>query len=370
MERTLTFDLERRFPDGPAVRARAAVPLDGGRVTVLFGPSGAGKTTVLRALAGLDRPQAGTIVFDGETWLDASARTFLPPQRRRVGLVFQDHALFPHLTVARNVGYGLGGTPRAEREARVRELAGRMRVGDLLGRRPGQLSGGERQRVALARALAPRPRLLLLDEPLSSLDAPTRDALRGELRELLEAAGVPAILVTHDRTEALALGDRMIVLAGGAVRQVGKVHEVFSAPADVEVARTVGTENVLPARIVAREGGLAAVDAGGLALTGVDPGGDIAEAYVCLRAEEIVIEEAPGHPTSALNRLSATVAARADEGPLARISLDCGGVLLVALVTRRSADALGLVPGRRVAAAVKAPAVRIVPRIPAPRETA
>ncbi len=174
------------------------------------------------------------------------------------------------------------------------------------------------------------------------------------------------MVVTHDRAEALALGDRMIVLVGGTVRQVGRVHEVFSAPADVEVARTVGTENVLPARIVGRDGGLATVDAAGLRLTGVDPGGAAREAYACVRAEEIVLEEAPGHPSSASNLLAATVVSTAVEGALVRVALDCGGARLVALVTRRSADALGLAAGRGVAAAVQAPAVRIVPRAAMP----
>ncbi len=366
MERALKFDFERRFSGGPVIRARASLPPDAGRVTVLFGPSGAGKTTVLRALAGLDRPDAGTIAFGSEVWLDAAAGLCLPPQRRRAVLLFQEAALFPHLDVGANVGYALRGAPRAERDARVRELAARLRIEPLLARRPADLSGGERQRAALARALAARPRLLLLDEPLSALDTPTRDALRGELRALLEAAEVPSIVVTHERAEALALGDRMMVLVGGTVRQVGRVHEVFSAPADVEVARTVGTENVLPARIVAREGGLATVDAAGLRLTGIDPGGAAAEGYACVRAEEIVLEEAPGHASSARNLLPAAVASMSDEGALVRVALDCAGARLVALVTRRSADALGLAPGRRVAAAVKAPAVRIVPRAAVP----
>lgn len=368
MDRTLTLDVVRRFPGGPEIRARTALTSGGGRVTVLFGPSGSGKTTVLRALAGLDRPDGGEIRFGDETWFDARRGLFVRPQARRVGCLFQEYALFPHLSVAGNVGYGLAGRPRGEREERVRALAARLRIADLLVRRPGELSGGQRQRVALARALAPEPRLLLLDEPLSALDAPTRDALRGELREVLESSGVPAVVVTHDRTEALALGDRMVVLAGGTVRQVGPVHEVFSAPADVEVARTVGTENVLPARVVSREGGLVAVDAGGLRLTGMDPGGGEAEAFACIRAEDVMIEDAPFHSSSARNRLVATVASRGDEGPLVRIALDCGGVRLVALVTRRSADAMGLLPGRSVAALVKAPAVRIVPRAPAPPE--
>ncbi len=365
MERALSFDVVRRFPRGPSIRARAELALDGGLVTVLFGPSGAGKTTVLRALAGLDRPDAGTIRFAGETWFDGAAGTFVPPQRRAIGLVFQEHALFPHLRVAGNVAYGVRRLRRAERDARVRELAGRLRIEELLDRRPAELSGGQRQRVALARALAPRPRLLLLDEPLSALDAPARAELRGELRRTLESSGVPAVVVTHDRIEALALGDRMIVMAGGAVRQQGRVDEVFGAPADVEVARVVGTENVLHVRLARREDGLVVVRAGPVELVAVDPGGLEDEAFACIRAEEIVLEDAPGAPSSAQNLIAGTIAARADEGPLVRVKVDCGAPL-VALVTRASAERLRLVPGRAVAALVKAQAVRLVPRTRSP----
>jgi molybdate transport system ATP-binding protein len=361
MERALTFDVVRRFPRGPVVSARASWPLGSAPVTVLFGPSGAGKTTVLRALAGLVRPDAGEIVFDGETWFDAGRGTFVPPQARGVGLLFQEYALFPHLSVAANVGFGLHRLPRAQREARVVELAERLGLSDLLRRRPGDLSGGQRQRVALARALAPRPRLLLLDEPLSALDAPTREALRGELRQFLERSGVPAVVVTHDRTEALALGDRLVVLVDGTVRQIGSVPEVFSAPVDAEVARVVGTENVFPSRLVRRADGLLVVRAGAAELVAIDPGGVEDEAYACVRAEDVVLEPPGGHESSAQNRLAGTVVARRDEGPLVRITVDCG-VKLVALVTRASAERMGLAAGRPIAAVVKAPSVRIVPR--------
>ncbi|MGC3999467.1 MAG: ABC transporter ATP-binding protein [Anaeromyxobacter sp.] len=359
---TLSLDLVRRFPRGPTVTARASWPLGGAPVTVLFGPSGSGKTTVLRALAGLDRPDEGQISFEGEAWFDARRRLFVPPQRRRVGVLFQEYALFPHLSVAANVAFGLRALPRAAQRARVAELAGWLGLTPLLARRPAELSGGQRQRVALARALAPRPRLLLLDEPLSALDAPTREALRGELRHLLESAGVPAVVVTHDRVEALALGDRLVVLAGGGVRQIGPVHEVFSAPADAEVARVVGTENVLPARLERREDGLVRVRAGGAELVAVDPGGLEAEAYACVRAEDVVVEpEEAVHLSSAQNQLRGRVVARREEGPLVRLTLDCG-VTLVALVTRQSAERLGLDPGRAVCAVVKAPNVRLVTR--------
>ena len=364
MDRTLTFDLARHFPGGPSVRATAALPLDDGLVTVLFGPSGSGKTTVLRALAGLDRPDLGSIDFGGERWFDAGLGIDLPPQRRGVGLLFQDFALFPHLSVAANLAFGLHRLSRGEREGRVAELAGRFDLAALLGRRPSQLSGGQKQRVALARALAPRPRLLLLDEPLSALDAPTREALRGELRRLLEQAGVPAVVVTHDRIEALALGDRMAVLIDGVIRQAGPVDQLFTSPVDAEVARVVGTENVFPARLVRREQGLVVVRAGGpdgAELVAVDPGGFEEEAWACVRAEEVLLEPSEGHVSSAQNRLRGRIASRRDEGALSRITVACG-VDLVALVTRASADRLGLAAGLQVVAVIKAPSVRIVPR--------
>ena len=361
MERTLKFDIVRRFPRGPVVSAAAAFSLAGDLVTVLFGPSGSGKTTVLRALAGLDRPDAGSITFDNAPWFDGERGLFVAPQARGVGLLFQEYALFPHLSVRANLGYGLHRVSSAERAARVAALAERFGLADLLERRPDQLSGGQKQRVALARALAPRPRLLLLDEPLSALDAPAREALRGELRHLLEQAGVPAIVVTHDRTEALALGDRLAVLVGGTIRQVGPVHEVFTAPVDVEVARVVGTENVFLSTLVRRDDGLAVVRAGAAEFTGVDPGGLDGEAYACIRAEEVVLEPVDPHASSAQNRLAGVIASRRDEGPLSRITVECG-VRLVALVTRSSAERLRLAPGMRVSAMVKAPSVRLVPR--------
>jgi molybdate transport system ATP-binding protein len=357
----LSFQIERRYRDGPTVRAALEIPLDQAPVTVLFGPSGSGKTTVLRCLAGLDRPEGGFIRFGGEEWFDAASRRWLPPQRRGVGLLFQDYALFPHLTVRGNVGYGLAGLPASEREARVRETARLLRVEDLLGRRPPGLSGGQRQRVALARALAPRPRLLLLDEPLSALDGPTREELRGELRALLSRAGVPALVVTHDRVEALALGDRLAVLADGAVRQVGPVHEVFGAPADLAVARVVGTENVLPARLVGREAGLAVAEIGAVRILAVDPGHLDGDAFACIRAEEVILEPGAGGVTSARNRLPGSVLSLAPEGALVRVALDCG-FRLVALVTRQGAEQLGLAPGQAIAALIKAPSVRLVPR--------
>ena len=356
----LEVDVERRYPGGATVRASFTVPLVPPAVTVLFGPSGAGKSTVLRAIAGLDAPDRGRIRYCGETWFDSPGGIDLASRRRGAGIVFQEPALFPHLTVEGNVAYGLFRYPRPEREERVREVARVAGLEHLLARRPGQLSGGQRQRVALARALAPRPRLLLLDEPFAALDAPARDELRRDLRSVLGAEGTPALLVTHDRDEALSLGDRMVVLAPGGVRQTGAVEEVFSRPADLAVARAVGTENVLPAVVRSQDGELVTVAVGLAQLTAWHEGAIAGPVLACIRAEEVVIEP-PGHlATSARNRLVAAVASVEPRGAMARVALDCG-FPLVALVTRRSVEELALAPGRSVLALVKAPAVRLVP---------
>ena len=197
MERALTLDVVRRFPRGPTVSARASWPLGRDPVTVLFGPSGSGKTTVLRALAGLDRPDAGAITFGEERWFDAAAGLHLPPQRRGVGLVFQGDALFPHLTVAANVGFGLRRLARAEREARVAELSDRLGISSLLHRHPAQLSGGERQRVAIARALFSRPKVLLADEPTGNLDSRSSAEILSIFQHLNES-GKTVVMVTHE----------------------------------------------------------------------------------------------------------------------------------------------------------------------------
>jgi len=359
--RTLALDIERKFAGGPTIRAALQVPLEPAVVTVLFGPSGSGKTTLLRCLAGLDVPNSGTIRFGQESWFDGAHGVHVPPQQRGVGLLFQEYALFPHLTVEHNIGYGLRRSPVAERATRVQQIARLLNIADLLQRRPGRLSGGQRQRVALARAIAPRPRLLLLDEPLSALDAPTREDLRGELRRLLEQTGVPSVVVTHDRVEAMVLGDRMAVLAEGSIRQVSAVPEVFSSPADVVVARVVGTENVIPAHVLELRDGLALVEVEQTRLWAVAPDHVASEVYVCIRAEDVILEPAPSARTSARNELVGAVVAVAHEGPLVRATLDCG-FHLVTLVTRASASALGLEPGAKVAALVKATAIRLIAR--------
>lgn len=357
----LRVDVSVTFPGGPTVAPRMSVPLEDAAVTVLFGPSGSGKTTVLRALAGLSRPQAGSIVADGETWFDAASGVSWPPQRRRVGMLLQEPTLFPHLTVSRNVGYGLSRVSRAERDRRVSELLALFGLEGLGDRRPHELSGGQRQRASLARTVAPRPRLVLLDEPLSSIDGPAREDLREELRRLLHRAGTPAVLVTHDRTEALALGDRLVVLDGGAVLQEGPAPDVFLRPRDAAVARIVGVESVLPGTVVGREDGLLLIDASGVRLWAVDDGRPHRDVSCCLRAEDVVLERGELPQTSARNRLSGAVTEVVPEGPLARVLVDCG-LALAARVTLRSVAELGLAPGVRVTAVFKAPSLHLVAR--------
>jgi len=219
-------------------------------VVALFGPSGAGKTLTLDCLAGLLRPDAGRIVVGDRVFFDAGAGIHLPPQRRRVGYVFQGYALFPHLTVAANVGFGLRDRPRAERERRVAEVLARLGLAALATRYPDELSGGQRQRVALGRALAIEPALLLLDEPLSALDVPTRAALRDDLGRTLREWGIPAVVVTHDFAEAYRLADRIVIYQGGRVVQAAPRAELLWRPASEAVARIIGVRNVLRGTVV------------------------------------------------------------------------------------------------------------------------
>ncbi len=223
-----------------------------GELVAVLGPSGCGKTTLLRLVAGFEAPDAGTVSIDGT--VVAGPGTFVPPERRQVGIVVQDHALFPHLTVAANVAYGLGRPRRPgsrrppDQEARVAEVLRLVGLDDLGPRYPSELSGGQQQRVAIARAPAPRPRVVLLDEPFANLDAALRSRIRQEVAEILRAAGATVVLVTHDQEEALSLADRVAVLNDGRVVQVGRPDEVYRNPADAFVARFVGEADVVEAR--------------------------------------------------------------------------------------------------------------------------
>ena len=223
-------------------------------LVVLFGPSGSGKSLTLRTIAGTMPPDAGRIVIDNQAVYDSSQQLNLPPQVRQVGYVPQHYALFPHLTAAANISFGLAHLPRHKREQRVSEMVTLFGLQGLAHRRPHELSGGQQQRVALARALAVRPRLLLLDEPFAALDVSLREALREELVQVQARTGITVMMVTHDLTDAFALGQRMIVYDAGQVIQQGPREEVFFHPANRHVAELVRTKNVLPAVAERTEG--------------------------------------------------------------------------------------------------------------------
>jgi molybdate transport system ATP-binding protein len=364
MAGALIFRFRKTFPEAALIYAELQVRLDPPIVTVLFGPSGAGKTTILRALAGLERSPDCVIHFGPETWADGKNGVFMPPQQRRIGFLFQDYALFSHLTVAGNIRYGLRGLPANEQQLRVSELLERFQLQDVAARHPHQLSGGQKQRVALARTLAPQPRLLLLDEPLSALDGPTREALRGELRSLLSSLGIPALLVTHDRVEALALGDEIAIVNEGRIIQHGAIEEVFRRPLTPAIAKIVAVETVQRARVLQADEELVTVAVGEARLIAAarDFPRNSKEAFLCIRAEDVLLlKNVETVSASARNQLAGIVKSLTREGPMWRIELDCG-FPLTALLTRQACQELALQENDCVLAMVKATNIHLISR--------
>jgi ABC-type Fe3+/spermidine/putrescine transport system ATPase subunit len=323
-----------------------------GEYLVLLGPSGAGKSLLLGAVAGLYPVRQGRILLGGE---DVTAR---PPERRDVGLVAQSPGLFPHLTVRQNVAFGLRyrRARRAALEARMAQLVDLLDLGSLLDRGVRDLSGGEQQRVALARMLTVEPRVLLLDEPLGRLDHNTREELRRELRRLHEALGTTTLHVTHDRADAFALADRVAILGGGRIHQVGPVAEVFSRPVNEFVARFVGVENFFPAtadqgdREAGRQGdketgrqGDRRVQLDDIALVAVaDLTGPV---WVCVRPEAIRLLPTTQAPPPGMNCLRGDVRLLRAEGPLVRVELEVGAQPWVILCDPQSVAGAGLTVG-------------------------
>jgi putative spermidine/putrescine transport system ATP-binding protein len=280
----------KTFPDGTRALVPATLDIARGETLVLLGPSGCGKTTMLRIIAGLELPDpGGKVLFDGKDM------TSVPIERRNVGMVFQSYALFPNMTVADNIGYGLKirGVPKKERAARVAELVTLTKITGLEDRRINQLSGGQRQRVALARAVAIRPGILLLDEPLAALDAALRDRLRDELNRLLRALGITAIYVTHDQSEAMELGDRIVVMHKGAIAQIGSPREIYFAPNGRFVAEFIGAANIIDSPV---EDGHLVLPGGRQPIDGGSKGPGTAIAMI--RPETIRVVEAGSAPLS------------------------------------------------------------------------
>jgi len=324
-----------------------------GEYFIILGPTGAGKTILLETIAGIYAPDAGTITLDGRDI------TRTDPGDRGIGMVYQDYMLFPHLTVEENIGFGL-----LQRKAdpacignSVREIADLLGIGHLLRRTPGTLSGGEQQRAAIARALVLRPRVLLLDEPLSALDAVTRDRLRRELKAVHRATGTTVVHITHHFEDIFVLADRVAVMQDGRVVQTGTPDEVFRKPATEFVAAFTGMENVFYGASIVRDGE-AAIDLGDITIRTVTA----VEGEVCLgiRPEEVIVSREP-FESSATNVFSGTVTEVQQNGMFSRVVVDTG-LPFVAVLTRQSIARLDLAEGEPAYVTFKASAVHVFKR--------
>jgi iron(III) transport system ATP-binding protein len=331
-----------------------SLSIEGGELFFLLGPSGCGKTTLLRALAGFVQPTAGRIFFGDRDITDD------PPERRDAAMVFQNYALWPHMTVRQNVAFGpkMRHVPRAESDQLVLTLLETVRIAEKASAKPMELSGGQQQRVALARALAARPRCLLLDEPLSNLDAALRAAMRWEIRRIVKSAGATAVYVTHDQAEALAIADRIALMHRGRIAQIGTGRELYEAPASRFVASFLGDANFIDATVASVEGKALRLDTPlgtllGRSAAAVKPGQKVT---CCIRPEMVEISPSTTGPAAAGNKDANTCPARLTEwvhlGDSARFELACpGGVTLHGAV----------MPPRAVAAAGETVGVRFSP---------
>ena len=321
----------------------------------IVGPSGAGKTVILEAIAGLHRPRRGRVLLRGEEV------TALPPEKRRVALVYQDYSLFPHMSVIDNVGYGLRmqGMGRADARHEVVGLLAEFGIAHLADRYPGTLSGGEQQRVALARAVAVKPDILLLDEPLSALDPVTQEKFILDLQRLHREDDLTIVQVSHARREAHLLATRIAVIIDGSLVEEGEADVVLNRPRSREVASFVGIENILDGAVVRNEDGHATVDLGGQVFEAVTDAPVGEEVTLCIRSDDIVLRVPGSTRSSAQNTMTGTITRVVENGPVAEVKVDCG-VELTAVLTRRSVRDLLLAPGTPVTLSIKATAVHVI----------
>jgi tungstate transport system ATP-binding protein len=328
-----------------------------GEVVGVIGPNGAGKTTFMMALSGLIEFQSGDFRFCGQAVHPHRQLAY----RRNLAIVMQAPLLID-ASVYENIAVGLRfrGISKKEEKQRIAEWLDRLGIAPLQDRPARALSGGEAQRVSLARAFVLQPEIILLDEPFSALDAPTRAQLVADLKGILSSSGTAAIFITHDLDEALMLSDRLAVLMQGQVRQIGTPQEIFSQPADPDVARFTGVDMVLPAQVIRQDQGLIRADCGGLVLEAVSQAPTGSPVYCCLRPEDLALSLA-GHPTltSARNSFPATIEKLIPQGPLVRVVLR-QSIPLVSLVTRASSQEMGLKEGLTVWVSVKATAVHVI----------
>ncbi|HEX3704219.1 MAG TPA: molybdenum ABC transporter ATP-binding protein [Vicinamibacterales bacterium] len=351
---TLSVCIRKRL--SPAFLLDVTCDIEPG-VTILFGESGSGKTTFLRCVAGLARPDEGRIAVGDRILYDAHAGIDVEPARRQAGFVFQHLALFPHLTAAENIGYGLSQRPASERLARTAAIAASLRIAHVLGRRPGQISGGERQRVGLARSLVTDPAVLLLDEPLSALDHATQSRIIADLRQWNEARRIPILYVTHSQREVFALGERVLLLQNGAIAADGTPERVMNAPAQESVAQLAGFENLLEATVVDRRPD-AGVMVARLARTNVTLETPLVDAgtgdalRVAIRAGDILVATERPRGLSARNIIAGTISSLSREGATIRADVHIGVPIEVHL-TPTSSTALDLRPGHDVWLVIK-----------------
>ncbi len=361
----LTVRIHKEFAgsgDTPFVLAVTASFAPG--FTILFGPSGAGKSALLDCIAGLQRPDTGEIRFGKEAFFDASRRVNVSPQRRGLAYVFQSLALFPHLSVVENIRYGLVKLGVAEQRKRIERVATAFHIANLLDRRPAELSGGEKQRVALARALATGPRILLLDEPLTGLDASLRRSILEDLRLWHVAEPIPILYVTHNREEVDAIGERVLTLANGRVLESGSPRAVLDAPRSLPLAQAAGFENVLPARVVEHraEDGVMRIALENatrnieIPLGAAEPGSKV---RVAIRAGDILLATEAPHFLSARNLLPGTIESIERRGALVQVRVKAGANFLVH-VTPGAARSLELATGQLVWLVIKTHSCHLV----------
>jgi molybdate transport system ATP-binding protein len=346
-EQPFTIDVDIKGEDG---------------VTVLFGPSGAGKTSILRAVAGILTPERGRISLNGRIYFDSASGTYLPIQERRIGYVFQNHLLFPHFTAEQNVLYAIRDLSRNAGRGRVRDLLSMLGIGRTARRYPRELSGGEQQRVALARALASEPSIMLLDEPLSAVDVATRSRLLEEISAIQERSGIPFLYVTHNHSEAVRLGDFMYVLDEGRIVQTGTPLEILNSPRSAPVARIVGTENIFVGEVVEHRinDGTTVVDIGSCRVQVTYNGQPLGDQItVGIRSEDIIISREHLTQTSARNVLKGTVQRIILDADKAELVVSCGVDFKVS-ITPATVRILDLKAGTEIYLLIKARAVHLL----------
>ena len=334
-----------------------------GETLAVIGPNGAGKSTLVRVLGMLEQPASGRVSFDGQVVLDPSPAVDLVSLRRKTAVVFQEPLLMDN-TVFNNVALGLRlrGVAGQELTERVNLWLGRFGISHLADRQARTLSGGEAQRTSLARAFVLSPQLLLLDEPFAGIDPATRSAVQADVQRAIQEAATTTVLVTHDRDEALLFGNRVAVLVGGHVAQVGPPDEVFSRPADAHVAEIVGVENVFPGTVDSSIDGVSTIKTAEFEVEAVANMETGQAVLVCIRPDDVTLTPSPNLVSSARNRIAGNIDAIRPRGAVAEVTVRVGGAQLITLVTRASLMELGLAPGQPAVAQFKATAVHLIPQ--------